>query len=156
MSSHRKSEHGIALVTAILACVILFALAMLVIHLSTGDLRVSAKATGEKKAAVAAEAGIHNLIKNMDPQNLAAVAITNAPVDPTADPNSVYSVSIPSDPSVGPTFVPMTGFSIGGGQAWGYRVYEATVTGRHLTYNTKVDIDIGVGYGPIEITTMSR
>ncbi|MCX7982876.1 MAG: hypothetical protein N2572_08210 [Syntrophales bacterium] len=149
-------QKGIALVTAILACVILFALAMLALHISTGDLRVSAKVSGEKKAALAAEAGIHRLIQNLDPQNLAAAVGSNVPVDAQTDPNSVYSVSTPTNPTVGPTFVPMTGYSIGGGQSWGYRVYEATVTGRHLSYNTRVDIDIGVGYGPVEITTMSR
>jgi len=152
----KRDEKGIALVTAILACVILFALAMLVIHLSTGDLRVSAKLSGEKKAAIAAEAGIHRLIQNLDPQNLAAAVGTKIPVDAQTDPNAVYSISTPGNPSVGPTFVPMTGYSIGGGQSWGYRVYEATVTGEHLSFNTKVAIDIGVGYGPVEITTMSR
>jgi Tfp pilus assembly protein PilX len=159
MPSHIKKNHnekGIALVTAILACVILFALAMLVIHLSTGDLRVSAKMSGEKKAAIAAEAGIHSLIQNLDPENLASASRSRVPIDSATDPNSVYSVSTPSTPTVGPTFVPMTGYSIGGGQSWGYRVYEATVTGEHLSYNTRVDIDIGVGHGPVEITTMSR
>jgi len=119
MLSPRSSEQGIALVTAILACVILFALAMLVIYLSTGDLRVSAKVTGEKKAAIAAEAGLHSLIKNLDPQNLAAIAATEIPIDPSADPNSVYSLSTPTNPAMGPTFMPMTGYSIGEGSPWG-------------------------------------
>ena len=52
-----SSEKGFALVTAILACVILFALAMLILQLSTGDLRVSAKSVGDKKAMAAAETG---------------------------------------------------------------------------------------------------
>ena len=52
-----SSEKGFILLTAILACVILLALAILIINLSTSDLRVSSKTVGEKKAMSAAEAG---------------------------------------------------------------------------------------------------
>lgn len=150
------SENGFALVAAILACVILFALAMLVIHLSTQDLRSSAKNVGDKKAMSAAETGIHRMIQNFDPQNLSASTATNAQVDSTNDPNSVYTISTPARPTSGPTFLPMTGFSIGGGQSWGQSRYIVNVTGRNTAYDTSVSIDTGVGYGPIEISTMSR
>jgi len=30
------------------------------------------------------------------------------------------------------------------------------VTGRNTAYNTSVTIDVEVGYGPVEISTMSR
>jgi Tfp pilus assembly protein PilX len=52
-SPNRKrpsSEQGFALVTALMACAILFALAMLVLNLSTSDLKVSARNVGDKKA----------------------------------------------------------------------------------------------------------
>ncbi len=151
-----SSEKGFALVTAILACVILFALAMLVIQLSTGDLRVSARTVGDKKAMMAAESGIHRMMQNFDPQNLAASAAANVQVDATNDPNSVYTIGTPGNPSSGPTFLPLAGYSIGGGQSWGQRRYVVTVTGQNTSYNTRVDIATGVGYGPIEISTMSR
>jgi len=150
------SEKGIALVTAILACLILFALAMLVIHVSTGDLRVSSKTVGDKKAISAAETGIHRMMQNFDPENLSASAVTNQQVDATNDPASVYSVSTPTTPSSGPTHLPMSGYSIGGGQSWGQRRYEVTITGRNTAYGTQVQIGTGVGYGPVEISTMSR
>ncbi len=44
-----SSEKGFMLVTAILACVILFALAILVINLSTSDLRVSSKTWAKRR-----------------------------------------------------------------------------------------------------------
>lgn len=153
---HIDSRNGFALVAAILACVILFALAMLVIHLSTQDLRSSAKNVGDKKASSAAEAGIHRMMQNFDPQNLNASAQTNVQVDSTNDPNSVYTIGTPTRPAVGPAFLPMTGYSIGGGQSWGQSRYDVTVTGRNTAYDTKVEISTGVGYGPIEISTMSR
>ena len=150
------SEKGIALVTAILACIILFALAMLVIHVSTGDLRVSAKSVGDKKAMSAAETGLHRMMQGFDPSNLAGSAVTNQQVDSTNDPNSVYTIGTPATPSTGPTYLPMSGYSIGGGQSWGQRRYEVTITGRNTAYNTQVQISTGVGYGPVEISTMSR
>jgi Tfp pilus assembly protein PilX len=165
----RSAERGFALVTALIACVILFALAMLVIQLSTGDLRVSAKSVGDKKAASAAETGIHRAMQNFNPQNLADAAITattlNAiningvyylQVDATNDPNSVYTISIPTLPASGPAFVPLTGYSIGGGQSWGQRRYVVNVEGRNTAYGTQVDLQAGIGFGPIEISTMSR
>lgn len=163
------SEKGIALVTAIMACVILFALAMVVIHLSTGDLRVSSKSVGDKKAMTSAETGIHRMMQNFDPQNLAASATSSTTtdafqisgtwymrVDATNDPASVYNISTPATPATGPTFLPMTGYSIGGGQSWGQRRYEVNITGRNTNYNTQAQISTGVGYGPVEISTMSR
>jgi len=150
------SEKGFALVAAILACVILFALAMLVIHLSTQDIRSSAKNVGDKKAGAAAETGIHRMMQNFDPQNLGSSAQTNVQVDSTNDPNSVYTIGTPARPANGPAFLPMTGYSIGGGQSWGQSRFVVTVTGRNTAYDTKVEIGTGVGYGPIEISTMSR
>ena len=152
----RGCEGGFALVAAILACVILLALALLVINLSTQDLKSSAKNVGDKKAAAAAETGIHKMMQNFDPQNLSSSAQTNIQVDPNNDPNSVYTIGTPTRPTTGPTFLPLTGFSIGGGQSWGQARYVVDVTGRNTAYGTSVTIGTGVGFGPIEISTMSR
>jgi Tfp pilus assembly protein PilX len=151
-----SSQKGFALVTAILACVILFALAMLVIYLSTSDLRTSGRSVGEKKALSAAETGIHRMIQNFDPQNLGSTTASNAQVDAANDPASVYTIGTPGNPASGQLFLPMKGYSIGGGQSWGQRHYAVTVEGRNTNYNTRVEIATGIGYGPIEITTMSR
>jgi Tfp pilus assembly protein PilX len=151
-----SSQKGFALVTAILACVILFALAMLVIYLSTSDLRTSGRSVGEKKALNAAETGIHRMIQNFDPQDLAASPETNMQVDAANDPASFYTIGTPGNPASGKLFLPMIGYSIGGGQSWGQRHYAVTVEGRNTAYNTRVEIATGIGYGPIEITTMSR
>jgi hypothetical protein len=50
----------------------------------------------------------------------------------------------------------MAGYSIGGGQMWGQERFDTTVTGTNTAYNATVRIDIGLGFGPIEITTMYR
>jgi len=151
-----SSEKGFILVLAIMACVILFALAMLVINLSTSDLRVSSKNVGQKKAMIAAETGIHRMIQNFDPQNLASSVATSVQVDSTNDPASVYTIGTPFTPIDGPVFLPMIGYAIGGGQTWGQRRYVVNVEGRNTAYVTKVIIQTGVGYGPVEITTMYK
>jgi len=154
--SRLSSEKGFALITAIMACVILFALAMLILNLSTGDLRVSARSVGDKKAMSAAETGIHRMVLNFNPENLAASAVANIQVDPANDPATVYTIGTPAVPTFGPIFLPMSGYSIGGGQSWGQRRYVVNVAGRNTSYNTQANINTGVGFGPIEISTMSR
>lgn len=151
-----SSEGGFALVTAIMACVILLALAILVLNLSTGDLRVSSRSVGDKKAMSAAETGIHRAMQTFNPQNLAVTAVTNVQVDPANDPASVYTIGAPAAPATGPLFLPLEGYSIGGGQSWGQRRYEVIVTGRNTAYGTRMDIRTGVGYGPVEVSTMFR
>jgi hypothetical protein len=130
---------------------------MLILQLSTGDLKVSARNVGDKKAAIAAEAGVHRLMQNFDPENMAAAQVTNAQVDPlAADPKSRYTISSVGLPTSGPAVLPLKGYSIGGGQQWGQRRYVGSVTGVNTGYNSSVTIGVGMGYGPIEITTMSR
>ena len=73
-----------------------------------------------------------------------------------ADPNSRYTISNVGLPTSGPVMLPLRGYSIGGGQQWGQQRYVGSVTGVNTNYNSSVTIDVGMGYGPIEITTMSR
>ena len=154
--SRLSSERGFALITALMACVILFALAMLIINLSTGDLRVSSRSVGDKKAMSAAETGVHRMMQSFNPQSMSASAVTSVQVDPANDPASVYTVSAPASPSTGPVFLPMQGYSIGGGQSWGQRRFEVNVEGRNTAYDTRANIRTGIGYGPVEISTMFR
>ena len=52
-----------------MACLILLALGMLVISLSTQDIRVSMKIVGDKRALAAADTGINSLSQTFDPQD---------------------------------------------------------------------------------------
>jgi hypothetical protein len=139
MQSDRKrqsSEKGFALVTALMACAILFAIAMLIIQLSTGDLRVSSRSVGDKKASSAAEAGIHRLMQNF-PANSPA---TNVQVNAAADPNSRYSIGnvVPGPP-------PLCRQRPGFGSPWGDDCFVGRVTGVNASYNSSVTIDVGIG-----------
>ena len=141
-------QRGFALIAAIIACVVLFVLAMLVIHISTADLRVSAHALGEKKASIAAEAGVHYLMKNFNFKDRNANVVPPTAVDQGSDPDSVFSIQVPTIPTVGPEFLPISGMSMeNGGMA--QKRYDVIVVGEHRKYGTKVEIQVGVGYGPV-------
>lgn len=136
------SQRGFALITAILACAILFALAMLVITLSTGDLRVSGRTVGSKKAMTAAETGVHRAIQDFNPENIGASAVTGA----TADAHSLYTISTPTGrPPFGINILEVTGAEM----SWVRKAYYVNIEGRNETYNTKVNIGLGFGYGPV-------
>jgi Tfp pilus assembly protein PilX len=165
-----SSEKGFALITAIMACAILFALAMLILQLSTGDLRVSSRSVGDKKAITAAETGIQQLMPNFNPDSTTWTTANNYTTNCTAttptyiwqtiasgaDANTQYAICAPTLPTTGPAFFAMSGYSIGGGQSWGQRRYAVNVAGRNTSYNTRATINTGVGFGPIESSTMSR
>ena len=153
----KNSEEGFALIAAIMACLVLLALGMLVISLSTQDIRVSTKIVGEKRALAAIDTGISALSQVFDPQNPILVPQTTN----RADGVSKYTFNYPSTrPTVGPIAIPLAGFSIGGGQRWGQSRYNLDVVGRYLPnteyYSTQVTVGVGIGYGPVEVSTMQR
>jgi len=156
LSAGRGGGGGFALVTAILAVLILMALGFLAISVSTDDIKISRRVVGEKKALSAAETGIHRLMQNFDPANMGGSQVSDVQVDASADPASRYTISSVGRPNSGPEMLPLKGYSIGGGQQWGQRRYVGSVTGTNSNYNSSVQIDVGMGYGPIEISTMSR
>ena len=151
-----SSKSGFALIAALLALMILIAMGMLVFAISTQDIRISSRTVGEKKALAAAEAGIHRLNQNFNPDNLSASAVSNVPVNPANDPTSCYTIATPAPPGKGPSIVPLAGYSIGGGQQWRLARYVARVTGTNTRYGSNVQLDASVGYGPVETTTTYR
>jgi hypothetical protein len=159
-----KNEAGFALVTAILAVMILMALGYLALTVSTGDLRISSRIVGEKKALSATETGIHRLMNGFNPPDLTHIQVDGVSqlleverqVDAGTDPASRYVIGNVGRPTSGPDMLPLAGYSIGGGQQWGQRRYRSAVTGSNRDYGSSTAVDVGVGFGPIESTTMSR
>jgi Tfp pilus assembly protein PilX len=152
----RTDNRGFALVAALLANLILLAVGIVALNLSTGDIRISMKTVGDKKAINAAEAGIHWLTVNFDAATYASLINTNNQVDTTGDPNTRYVINSIAEPTTGPAQIPLPGFSIGGSQTWGQARYDARITGNNTAYNSSVSIDVGLGHGPVEMGTMSR
>jgi type II secretory pathway pseudopilin PulG len=143
-----RRERGFALITAMIAAIIMLALGILVIQLSTQDLKSGAATVGEKKALSAADTGIHQLMRNFPPSNEG----TEIPVDETNAPGDSYIYSqVPKEGL--PDSVSMPGYSIGGGKTWGMDCSSYEVTGKNKNYKTEVTIAVGLGYGPSPIGT---
>lgn len=151
-----RSRNGFAMVAALLSIMVLTAVGVLVFTQSTQDIRISSRVVGEEKAFSAGEAGVHRFLQNFDPSNLSASAVSNVQVDPTNDPDSRYTIGLPTPPTSGPTAVPLPGYAIGGGQQWGQERFDVGVTGTNTKYNSLARLSIGAGFGPVEISTAYR
>jgi len=129
---------------------------LLVFTVTTQDVRISSRMVGEKRAFFATEAGVHRLVEWFNPMNLNDPRYnTPTPVDP-ATPASQFLIAIPEVPAKGPAAISLAGYSSGGGQQWGSTRFVSRVTGRNTDYQTTVQVDAGVGFGPVEITTAYR
>jgi Tfp pilus assembly protein PilX len=153
----RQGEKGFALIAALLVFWILTALGMLVFSVTTQDVRVSSRTVGERKAFSGAESGIHWLTQNFDPANLNSSVRSGVVVDSTSsgDPNTKYSIAAAPggwNPTSGPGGVPIPGYE----PNWGRKRFLAQVTGTNTAYNSSMQINVGVGYGPVDITTLYR
>jgi len=156
-----SNEDGFSLVTAILAILILTALGILALTVSSQDIRISSQTVGVKKAASAAEAGVHELLRAINADLTTVLSMTDDEtsyivINSTSDAGSKYKYTRPTRPSTGPTELPLVGYAIGGGQSWVQKVYVSTVTGVNTRYNSSVSVELGVGYGPVDSTPMSR
>jgi len=150
------STEGFALIASLLTIFILTAMGILVFTVTTQDVRMSSRSIGEKKAFAAAETGLHQMMQIFNPDNLPALQASHVPIDSTNDPQTQYSISAGGFPATGPEALPLAGYSIGGGQTWGQNRYMASVAGTNTRYNSNLQIDVGLGYGPIEIMTTYR
>ncbi len=152
-------ENGFALIAALLANLILLAVGILAVNLSSGDIRISMRSVGDKKALNAAETGVHELSRLFDPAtafNGTVFPVSYRALSGGQDSTTQYSIAQPIVPPTGPSTLQLNGYAIGGAQMWGQSRYSTTVTGRNTAFNTSVTVDVEVGFGPIEISTMSR
>jgi hypothetical protein len=160
-------DRGFALVAAIIACLILLAIGMLIINLSTKDLRTSSVTVGNNKSLAAVESGTHRLVQDFSPDSTTWTATNNYTTNCTAttptyiwrtiatgvDANTQYAVCTPTRSNLPP--VPMPGYALGAG-GWGMARYNVRIVGKNDSYNSSVSADVGIGYGPVPIGTSSR
>ncbi len=158
-----KRKEGFALVAAIIACLILLAVGLVAYLMTTQDSRTSLRTMGDKKAMMATESGIHRIMTYFDATNVSPQtfdpAQTSWPVclqvNAAADPSSQYCFGQPVRPPTG-DIVPLSGYAIAGGQMWGQIKYSTTVTGQNTNYGGQAQVQVGFGYGPVEIDTTYR
>lgn len=152
-----KSQAGFILLVALIAIAILSALGILVFSLSTGDLKTSVSTYGEKKALGSLESGYHVLTQNFDAVNIPTYGVNAniwTDVDAGRDPGSQYKVTNITLSSFAP--LPPPGYSMEQSQGYGMARYDLTVLGQSTTYNTNVQVDLGVGFGPVSLSLIYK
>ena len=155
----RSGKQGFALIAALMIFWVLIGLGMLVFSVTTQDLRVSSRTVGERKAFTAAESGIHALMPTFNPASPSSSAVSNVAVDATSsgDPHTTYTIAAPPGPggwypTSEPHAIPIPGYDA----KWGRQRFLAQVSGTNTAYNSSVQINVGIGYGPVDITTIYR
>ena len=142
---HRRSERGFVLIAALMAVMILMAVGFFILTTTSQDVKISARLVGERKALSAAESGLQQFCINFVPY-MNATAWTA--VDATYDPNSEYMISKPDWNKDMPS-VPAYGFS----DTMEYSVFNADITGRDTSYQSEVQLSVGIKYGPVPLGT---
>ena len=163
-----KNEKGFALLAALIACLILLAIGMLVINMSTGELFTTSALVGHKKAIIAAESGVTKIMNDGFPENWTTAhsytddancgaanftAYTWLSVQNSTDTTTQFAVCAPRV-STRPS-MPAPGYALGGGGgstvSYGYMRYDTTAVGRSTAYKSQTKLDVGVGFGPVPI-----
>ena len=152
------SESGFALIAAVLACMILMALTLFAIQLSTGDLKTSSVVVGDKMALSAVESGIHNLTQTFEPgANTTGYGLGGSTWRDVSTTNNLGSQFRYTSTAASPMApLPLAGYSMESGQGWGMSRFNITVEGRNTTYGSTVQVDVGIGYGPVPISTIYK
>lgn len=142
-----SNEKGFVLLAALIACLIILAVGMIVINISTGNLIASSVTVGEKKAIAAVESGIHRELQSFNPdQSTWTVGADNytdcssaSPsynwrlINSGVDSNTKFAICYPvKGPNITPEDVTMC-------------TYTETVTGKNTSYNSLAKVDIGIG-----------
>ena len=147
----KRRAGGFALIAAVMANLVLMAVGIIAVNLSTQDLRVSMKIVGDKKAMGAAEAATHWVLLNFDPANPGAVAMEKRPATELSaglDPRTRITITQPVAAATGPRQVNLSGYDMAS-TPWVLVRYDTTVTGRNEDYQTSMTIEAGLGYGPV-------
>ena len=136
-----KSEQGFILLVAIMAAVILMAIGFFALTMISGDLMISARITGERKAYSAAESGVHAMYASSFnfTQLLSYANNTCTQIDPTNDPSTCYTVAVTTNTN-------NQAMGVGGGSCTNCSsfIYNTDVTGYDTVYGSKVTISIGM------------
>lgn len=142
LSDKRKSEKGFVLVVALLATMILVAVGVFALTITSQDVRIVRHVIGERRALSAAESGVHLVLMQLNPM---APVIYNGQIDPVNDPGLRYTTNVPVRNNNMPS-ISMPGFDLS--RAYVGSVFDTVITGQDDTYGTTARIALGSAYAP--------
>ena len=154
------NEKGFALLAALIASLVLLAVGVLAINLSSSDQRASAVTVGDKKALAGMESGVHRLVQDFVPVPADWTAANNYTQNCTStipsyiwraiasgiDANTRFAVCKPVESNMHP--LTPWGYDLTSG-GYGIKRYDTTVVGQNTSYNSLTKVDIGIGFGPV-------
>jgi Tfp pilus assembly protein PilX len=133
------SQQGFVLIIALMAILILIAIGYFALTIISGDLMISSRLVGERKAFSAAESGAHAILaSSMDIPTLLTTTITSTQIDSTNDPSISYSVSTTSNTYKQAPVSPGTCTNCSS------FIYNTNITGTDSNYGSSVTISIGL------------
>lgn len=136
-----RSQDGFVLIAAVMAVMILIAVGFFALTVSTQDMRVSTRLVGERKAFSAAESGLNEVCRTLNPNS--ATAIVAQKVDPTNDPKTEFDATAPiRDENIAEMWFP--GFEPGNKSA----VFRTEITGRDTSYGSEARLSVGIASTP--------
>lgn len=138
-----KSQSGFVLIAAIMAVMIIIAVGFFALTVSTQDMRISSRLVGERKAMSAAESGVNEVCRTINPSNL--IAISGRKIDETNDPDAEFDATVPRRDENYPSII-IPGSSLSA--AYAGAIFGTRVTGRDGGYGSQASIDVGIAYAP--------
>jgi Tfp pilus assembly protein PilX len=144
----RKSEQGFVLIVALFAMLLIIALGIYALNMSTNDIFVSTRMVGERRAFSASESCWNIFAATYDPSTYDPNS-SSAPYSPTIDSNdndlrcNLTSTTIPSTP------ISLSGYEASGGETWVYLTWQLIVDGYDDRYLGHEQSQSVVGYGPV-------
>ncbi|HET6488814.1 MAG TPA: hypothetical protein VFG28_03545 [Syntrophales bacterium] len=144
----KRKEGGFALVAALLANLILLAVGIIAINISTQDIRVSVRTMADKKAVTAAETGVHRLAMDFISEENIPLLSGKVYSDFSNDSGTKATVmSIVKNPNI-VIALSLPGYQNGGDAVWSQEVYQVEIKGENTRYNSIVNVVAGFGHGP--------
>ncbi len=144
-------QGGFVLVNALMILTLLLSVSALVFYITTKDLRISTRIAGEKRAFVATESGINNLLFQTDQLKLSGLLTQQSFQSITEPPLARFAFSVPGTPVV-PNNTACRPIVQGNSAEedsgkFGYAFAGSKrVRGGDANYNTAVQIEVGVEY----------
>jgi hypothetical protein len=134
-----------------MATLILIAVGLFAMTITTQDVRIAGRIIGERRALSAAESGAHAVLMQLNPVApvalpVAGICPAQIQIDPASDPGITYCY--PAQPARNPTMptITMPGFDLS--RAYVGAVFDTTITGQDNNYGTTARIAMGSAYAP--------
>ena len=136
----KKSEGGFVLIAALMGIMILLAVGFFALTVSTSDLKIASNLIAERKAFSAAESGVHEICRLLNPAALSSISWTQ--IDSVNDPTVEYRVDLPVRNSSLPS-IPLAGYDLSKGYV--ASLFDTTVYGRDTSYTPDAETSISIG-----------